>query len=160
MKTTRFCSNPPNNRPYCAKCMCLPKSLAVLNLTPCSSAKTCWYAESCDARISPIKGRHYKVRHRNLDIDCVCVLSDLFYLKSRLFAISAKRPIFLLRMHARVLKLQAFHDSVSLCLISKGLDQQCPIRAACGSVEGFVRPSLGFHCSKSILHTDTLSLFW
>jgi len=26
--------------------------------------------------------------------------------------------------------------------------------------EGFVRSSLGFRCSKSILHTDNLSLFW
>jgi len=27
-------------------------------------------------------------------------------------------------------------------------------------VEGFVRLSLGFCCSKTILHTDNLSLFW
>ena len=27
-------------------------------------------------------------------------------------------------------------------------------RPACGPVEGFVRPSLGFRCSKSILYTD------
>jgi len=27
-------------------------------------------------------------------------------------------------------------------------------------VEGFVRPSFGFHCSEGILHTDNLSLFW
>ena len=32
--------------------------------------------------------------------------------------------------------------------------------AACGPVEGFVRPSLGFGSSKSILHTDNLFLFW
>jgi len=35
--------------------------------------------------------------------------------------------------------------------------QLCPTR---GPVEGFVRPSLGFRCSKSIPHTDNLSLFW
>ena len=42
------------------------------------------------------------------------------------------------------------------------LDQLCPTRgppAACGPDEGFVRPSLDFRCSKSILHTDNLSLF-
>jgi len=33
-------------------------------------------------------------------------------------------------------------------------------RAACGPVEGFVWPSLGFRCSKNILHTDNVSLFW
>jgi len=33
-------------------------------------------------------------------------------------------------------------------------------RLACGPVEGFVRPSRGLRCSKSILHTDNLSLFW
>jgi len=33
-------------------------------------------------------------------------------------------------------------------------------RPACGPVEGFVRPSLGFGCSRSIPHTDNLSLFW
>jgi len=32
-------------------------------------------------------------------------------------------------------------------------------RAAFGSAEGFVRPSLGFRCSKSILYSDNLSLF-
>jgi len=44
----------------------------------------------------------------------------------------------------------------------QGVDQLCPTRdprAACGPVEGCVRPSLGFRCSKSILYTDTLSLF-
>jgi len=43
------------------------------------------------------------------------------------------------------------------------LDQLCPTHgpwATCGPVAGFVRPSLGFRCSKSILHTDNLSLFW
>jgi len=43
------------------------------------------------------------------------------------------------------------------------LEQLCPTRgprAACGPVEGFVRPSLSFCCSKSILCTDNLSLFW
>jgi len=43
------------------------------------------------------------------------------------------------------------------------LDQPCPTRgpwAACRPVEGFVRPSLGFVYSKSILYTDDLSLFW
>jgi len=39
----------------------------------------------------------------------------------------------------------------------KGLNQLCPTR---GPVEGFVRPSLGVRCSKSILHTDNLSLIW
>jgi len=33
-------------------------------------------------------------------------------------------------------------------------------RAGCGPVEGFVLPSLGFRCSKSVLHTDNQSLFW
>jgi len=28
---------------------------------------------------------------------------------------------------------------------------------ACGPVNGFVRPSLGFRCSKSILYSDNLS---
>ena len=28
------------------------------------------------------------------------------------------------------------------------------LRATCSRVEGFVRPSLSFHCSKSSLHTD------
>jgi len=40
--------------------------------------------------------------------------------------------------------------------ISKQLGQLCPSR---GPVEGFVRPSLGFRCSKRILYTDNLSLF-
>jgi len=34
----------------------------------------------------------------------------------------------------------------------------CGPWAACG--EGFVQPSLGFCCSKSILHTDNWYLFW
>jgi len=38
----------------------------------------------------------------------------------------------------------------------KGLKQSCPTR---GPVEGFVRHSLGFRCSKSIPHNDNLSLF-
>jgi len=41
-----------------------------------------------------------------------------------------------------------------------GLEQLCStrgMRVACCPVEGFVRPSLGFRCSKSILHTDNLS---
>jgi len=29
-----------------------------------------------------------------------------------------------------------------------------------GQIEGFVGPSLGFRCSKSILRTDNLSWFW
>jgi len=33
-------------------------------------------------------------------------------------------------------------------------------RAACDPVDGFVRPSSGFRCSKSILYADNLSLFW
>jgi len=32
-------------------------------------------------------------------------------------------------------------------------------RAAGGPVEVILRPSLGFSCSKSILHTDNQSLF-
>jgi len=36
------------------------------------------------------------------------------------------------------------------------LNQLCPTR---GPVEGFVRPSLGLRCSKSIPHTDNLSYF-
>jgi len=39
----------------------------------------------------------------------------------------------------------------AVCLI-----QLCPTR---GPGEGFVRPGLGFRCSKSVLHTDNLSLF-
>jgi len=42
------------------------------------------------------------------------------------------------------------------------LDQLCPTRdppAACGPVEGFVRPNLGCRYSKSILYSDNLSLF-
>jgi len=38
---------------------------------------------------------------------------------------------------------------------SSHLEQLCPTR---GPVEGFVRPSLGFRCGKSILHADKLSL--
>jgi len=30
----------------------------------------------------------------------------------------------------------------------------------CFVFEGFVQPSLGFQCSKSILYTDNLSLLW
>jgi len=44
-----------------------------------------------------------------------------------------------------------------------GLNQLCPTRssqAACGPGKGFVRPALGFCCSRSILHTENLSLFW
>jgi len=33
------------------------------------------------------------------------------------------------------------------------------LRPTHGPVEGFLRPSLGFCCSKSIPHTDNLSLF-
>jgi len=33
-------------------------------------------------------------------------------------------------------------------------------QAACGPVEGFVLPSLGFRCSKNILHTDNSPIFW
>jgi len=43
------------------------------------------------------------------------------------------------------------------------LKQLCAIRrprAACGPVEGFMRPSLSFRCSKSISYSDNLSLFW
>jgi len=43
------------------------------------------------------------------------------------------------------------------------LNQRCPTSspwAACGPGECFVRPSLGFCCSRSILHTDNFSLFW
>jgi len=32
-------------------------------------------------------------------------------------------------------------------------------RTSCGPVEGLVWPSLGFHCSESILHIDHLFLF-
>jgi len=35
--------------------------------------------------------------------------------------------------------------------------QLCPTR---GPTNGFVRPSLGFRCSKSILYSGNLSLFW
>jgi len=37
------------------------------------------------------------------------------------------------------------------------LDQLCPTHSP---FQGFMRPSLGFRCSKSILHTENLSLFW
>jgi len=43
------------------------------------------------------------------------------------------------------------------------LNQLCPTRgprAACGPVKGFVRLSLGFRCSQSILYSDNLFLFW
>jgi len=33
-------------------------------------------------------------------------------------------------------------------------------RATCGPVQGFVQPSLGVGCSKSILQAENLSLFW
>jgi len=33
-------------------------------------------------------------------------------------------------------------------------------RAGCGPLEDFVHPSLGFRCSKSIIHTGNLFLFW
>ena len=36
------------------------------------------------------------------------------------------------------------------------LEQLCP---TCGPVEGFVRPSLGFLCSKSIPYTDNCPYF-
>jgi len=36
------------------------------------------------------------------------------------------------------------------------IEQLCPTR---GPVEGFVRPSLGFRCSKSIPDIDNLSFF-
>jgi len=48
-------------------------------------------------------------------------------------------------------------------LVAIALDQLCPTRgprAAWDPVNGFVRPSLGFRCSKSILRTDNLSLLW
>jgi len=32
-------------------------------------------------------------------------------------------------------------------------------KVLCGPVEGFVRPSLGLRCSKSMLYPDNLSLF-
>jgi len=32
-------------------------------------------------------------------------------------------------------------------------------RAGCGPLEDFVHPSLGFRCSKSIIHTGNLFLF-
>jgi len=34
------------------------------------------------------------------------------------------------------------------------------VQPAVPPVKGFVRPSWRFCCSKSILHTDNLSLFW
>jgi len=34
------------------------------------------------------------------------------------------------------------------------------LRPTRGPIEGFVRPSLGFRCSKSILYSDNPSLFW
>jgi len=32
-------------------------------------------------------------------------------------------------------------------------------QSACGQVEAFLRPRLGFRCGESILHTHNLSLF-
>jgi len=54
---------------------------------------------------------------------------------------------------------------MTCCNIFKlfGLVQLCPThgpRAACCRFEGFVLPSLGVRCSKRILHTDKLYLFW
>jgi len=36
----------------------------------------------------------------------------------------------------------------------------CPTCGLRSPVEGFVRPSLHFSCSESILHTDNQFLFW
>jgi len=47
----------------------------------------------------------------------------------------------------KVIAKQFFATNISL-------DQLCPAR---GPVEGFVRPSLGFSCNESILHTDNQS---
>jgi len=58
-----------------------------------------------------------------------------------------------------VQKRELFIDNFELVL---RLLQLCPTRgppAACGPVEGFVRPSLDFRCSKSILYTENLSYF-
>jgi len=40
--------------------------------------------------------------------------------------------------------------------VTSGLDQLCP---TCGPVEGIVRPNLGFRCSKSSLHTESIFIF-
>jgi len=57
----------------------------------------------------------------------------------------------------RVMELQKVANSVQKGARA-GLrgKQFCPTR---GPGEGFVRPSLGFRCSTSSLHTDNLSLF-
>jgi len=50
-----------------------------------------------------------------------------------------------------VLKRPGFQSRNMVCL-----DQLCPTRgpwAACGSIEGFVRPTSGFRSSKSFLYT-------
>jgi len=48
----------------------------------------------------------------------------------------------------------SFTQETSLRFQPVPLAQLCPTRGP----EGFMRPSLGFRCSKSILHTDNLSL--
>jgi len=56
-----------------------------------------------------------------------------------------------------VSKSFSLHHSHCLATIALILDQLCPTRcpwAACGPVKRFVRPSLGFRCSKSILYTS------
>jgi len=61
-------------------------------------------------------------------------------------------------------QIQYADGSLSKIMAGKfNLDQLCPThspQAACGPGKGFVRPSLGFRCGKSILHTANLSLFW
>jgi len=47
---------------------------------------------------------------------------------------------------------------VGMTILKKGLHSTAAMSNR-GPVEGFVRPSLCFHCSGSILHTDNLSLF-
>jgi len=46
-----------------------------------------------------------------------------------------------------------------LITISSSSSVMSNLRAACGPVKGFGRPSLGICCSASILHTDNQSLF-
>jgi len=59
--------------------------------------------------------------------------------------------------------LQKYDDSRATSNnIMYSIKQLCPTRgpwAACGSVEGFLRPSLGFTCNESILHLTSSFYF-
>jgi len=44
---------------------------------------------------------------------------------------------------------------IAICWSKLALHQLCPTRATCGPIEGFVRPSLGFHCTKGVSYIQT-----